>query len=106
MSDEHLDDIDLETSKEYEEITSDEVDSVVEKLEELAECVSSQNIKAYLDLACQQIYCLVYEDEEEEEEVEEVASDEADDDEELLNSDLDSKDEDDEDFAAEAAEAA
>jgi len=98
MSDEHLDDIDLETSEEYEEITSDEVDSVVENLEELADCVSSQNIRAYLDLACQQIYCLVYDEEDE-------ASDAADDDEELLSSDLDSDGllTDEDDFAAEAA---
>lgn len=102
MSDEHLDDIDLETSEEYEEITSDEVDGVVEELEALADRVSSQNIRAYLDLACQQIYCLVYDEEDEEEE---EASDAADDDQELLSSDLDSDDllTDEDDFAAEAA---
>ena len=98
MSDEYLDDIDLEASEEYEEITSDEVDSVVEKLEELANCVSSENIRAYLDQACQQIYELVYDEEDEEEEA-------ADDEEELLSDDLDSDEPltDEDDLAAEAA---
>ena len=92
MSDERLDEIELETSEEYEEITSDEVDSVVEKLEELVARVSSENIKEYLDQACQQIYSLVYDEDEE---------DEADEEEELLDGDDPLTDED--DLAAEAA---
>jgi hypothetical protein len=98
MSDEHLDDIDLETSEEYEEITSDEVDSVVEELEALAERVSSENIQSYLEQACQQIHELVYDEEDEED-------DATDNEEELLSSDIDSDDPltDEDDLAAEAA---
>ena len=47
---------------EYEEITSDEVDSVVEKLERLVETVQSENIKSYLEDAINSIFFLVYED--------------------------------------------
>jgi hypothetical protein len=47
---------------EYEEITSDEVDSVVEQLERLAETVQSENIKSYLEDAINSIFFLVYED--------------------------------------------
>ena len=48
--------------QEYEEITSDEVDSVVEQLERLAETVQSENIKSYLEDAINSIFFLVYED--------------------------------------------
>jgi hypothetical protein len=47
---------------EYEEITSDEVDSVVEQLERLMETVKSENIKSYLEDAISNIFFLVYED--------------------------------------------
>ena len=47
---------------EYEEITSDEVDSVVEQLERLVETVQSENIKSYLEDAINSIFFLVYED--------------------------------------------
>jgi hypothetical protein len=47
---------------EYEEITSDEVDSVVEQLERLMETVQSENIKSYLEDAISNIFFLVYED--------------------------------------------
>ena len=46
---------------EYEEITSDEVDSVVEQLERLVETVQSENIKSYLEDAINSIFFLVYE---------------------------------------------
>ena len=83
MSDEHLGELDLEgseedleTSEEYEEISSDEVDSVLESLEELANRVTSENIKTYLEEASQQIYELVYEDEAADEEEGELEDDE------------------------------
>jgi len=52
---------------EYEEITSDEVDRVVSALEDLAESCESMNIRAYLDEAAANIYCLVYDEEDLEE---------------------------------------
>jgi N-dimethylarginine dimethylaminohydrolase len=48
--------------QEYEEITSDEVDRVVEQLERLMETVQSENIKSYLEDAISNIFFLVYED--------------------------------------------
>lgn len=50
----------------FEEISSDEVDSVVTVLETLAEKVESENIKDFLEEAASNIYYLVYEDEDEE----------------------------------------
>jgi glycerol-3-phosphate dehydrogenase len=41
----------LDENEEFEEITSDEVDRVVEQLEKLIETVSSENIKSYLEEA-------------------------------------------------------
>ena len=64
MSDEHLEN-DLEISDEYEEISSDEVDQVVESLEELAASVTSENIRALLEEASQNVYDLVYDEEDE-----------------------------------------
>lgn len=58
--------VDLNThadSEEYEEISSDEVDRVVEALDHLIEIVQSENIKHYLEEAASNIYYLVYEDE-------------------------------------------
>jgi hypothetical protein len=49
---------------EYEEITSDEVDRVVEELERLMESVQSENIKSYIEEAINDIFFLVYENEE------------------------------------------
>ena len=63
MTDEPFNIADLEGSEEYEEITSDEVDSVVETLEQLADSVTSENIRFYLEEACQRIYELIYDDE-------------------------------------------
>ena len=60
MADEQLDGQD---GLEYEEITSDEVDRVVEELERLAESVQSENIKSYIEDAINSIFFLVYDDE-------------------------------------------
>ena len=49
--------------EEYEEISSDELDRVVEALDHLIEIVQSENIKHYLEEAASSIYYLVYEDE-------------------------------------------
>ncbi|MCA9090529.1 MAG: hypothetical protein KDA90_18055 [Planctomycetaceae bacterium] len=53
----------IEPEDEYEEIDSDEVDRVVTALESLIDSTSSENIRAYLDEAAQNIYRLVYEEE-------------------------------------------
>ena len=55
----------LTHSEEYEEISSEEVDRVVEALDRLIEGVQSENIKHYLEEAASKIYYLVYEEEEE-----------------------------------------
>lgn len=47
---------------EYEEISSDEVDRVVEALEALIESVDSENIQAYLEEASSNILALVYDE--------------------------------------------
>jgi hypothetical protein len=62
MADENLDGR-LDENDEFEEITSDEVDRVVEQLEKLMETVSSENIKAYLEEAVNNIFFLLYDDE-------------------------------------------
>ncbi len=54
----------LTNSDEYEEISSEEVDRVVEALDRLMEGVQSENIKHYLEEAASNIYYLVYEEEE------------------------------------------
>lgn len=51
----------------YEEISSDEVDRVVDALEELVSGVESENIKTYLEEALNAVYYLVYEEEADEE---------------------------------------
>jgi hypothetical protein len=48
---------------EYEEISSDEVDTVVAALEALSANVSSETIKAFLEECSTNIYYLVYDDE-------------------------------------------
>jgi DNA-binding transcriptional regulator GbsR (MarR family) len=53
----------LDENEEFEEITSDEVDRVVEQLEKLMETVSSENIKSYLEEAVNNIFFLLYDDE-------------------------------------------
>jgi hypothetical protein len=62
MADENLDGP-LDENEEFEEITSDEVDRVVEQLEKLIETVSSENIKSYLEEAVNKIFFLLYDDE-------------------------------------------
>jgi hypothetical protein len=47
-------------SEEYEEISSTEVDRVIQALETLIKGVSSENIRAYLDEAADNIYSLIY----------------------------------------------
>jgi len=47
---------------EYEEITSDEVDRVVEALDALMETIVSENIRTYLEEASENIYQLIYEE--------------------------------------------
>lgn len=58
------DDLDPEAQAEdeYEEISSEEVDRVVQALEKLVEQTTSENIRAYLDEAADNIYRLVYDD--------------------------------------------
>lgn len=53
----------LTNTEEYEEISSEEVDRVVEALDRLIEGVQSENIKHYLEEAASNIYYLVYEEE-------------------------------------------
>lgn len=57
----------LTETDEYEEISSDEVDRVVEALDRLIAGVQSENVKHYLEEAASNIYFLVYEEEAEEE---------------------------------------
>lgn len=47
-------------SDDYEEISSVEVDRVVQALEELMQSVTSENIRAYLDEAADNVYSLIY----------------------------------------------
>lgn len=47
---------------EYEVISSEEVDRVVEALEDLTETVESDNIRTYLDEAVNNIFYLVYDE--------------------------------------------
>ena len=53
---------DTQTSdtNDYEEISSAEVDRVIQALDALMSSVSSENIRAYLDEAADNIYSLVY----------------------------------------------
>ena len=52
-----------DSEEEFEEITSDEVDRVIETLEKLVENVESENIRAHLENAVNEIFYLVYNDE-------------------------------------------
>ena len=62
---------------EYEEITSEEVDRVLESLTKLLETVESETIHEYLEEAYNQVFSLMYEEEAEEGEVAELQTDEA-----------------------------
>ena len=50
----------LDQLDEYEEITSEEVDRIVESLELLISQSTSENIRAYLEEAADNVYNLVY----------------------------------------------
>ena len=68
MSEEHNEEIidaqyHLTAADDFEEISSEEVDRVVEALDRLIAGVQSENIKHYLEEAASNIYYLVYEDE-------------------------------------------
>ena len=68
MSDDHNEEIlnaqyRLTQTDEFEEISSEEADRVVEALDRLIAGVQSENIKHYLEEAASNIYYLVYEDE-------------------------------------------
>ena len=67
MSDKHNENMSaqyrLTTTDEFEEISSEEVDRVVEALDRLIAGVQSENIKHYLEEAASNIYYLVYEEE-------------------------------------------
>ena len=65
--------IEQDEEQEFEEISSDEVDRVVETLDSLIENTQSENIKHILEEASSNIYYLVYEDEEEEETLDQAA---------------------------------
>lgn len=54
----------LAADDDYEEISSDEVDRVVEVLETLLATVDSENIRYYLEEATNSIYLLIYDDDE------------------------------------------
>ena len=58
---------------EYEEITSDEVDRIVEALEALINSTESVNIQTYLEEALNNIFYLVYDQDDVEGDDEEVA---------------------------------
>lgn len=62
MADDQLDNP-VNDNQEYEEITSDEVDRVIEQLERVMDTVQSENIKSYLEDAINNIFFLVYDDE-------------------------------------------
>jgi hypothetical protein len=49
--------------EDFEEITSDEVDRVVEAIEKLTATVESENIRVILENASNDIWFLVYEEE-------------------------------------------
>ena len=56
------DDLDAGPDGDYEEISSDEVDRVVEALESLMATVDSENIRYFLEEATNSIYLLIYDD--------------------------------------------
>lgn len=63
----------LSDEDEYEEITSDEVDRIVESLEKLIGSTESVNIQTYLEEALNNIFYLVYDQEDAETVDDEVA---------------------------------
>ncbi len=69
---EELDDADISSEledtadDEFEEITSEEVDRVVEALDQLIQSVDSENIRWHLEEAAGSIFSLIYDDEHDE----------------------------------------
>ena len=63
----------LTNNDEFEEISSEEVDRIVEALDRIIEGTQSENIKHYLEEAASNIYYLVYEEEAEDGELEDAA---------------------------------
>jgi hypothetical protein len=68
LTDETFDDAELsaeldDADDEFEEITSDEVDRVVESLDQLIQTVESENIRWLLEDAAGKIFSLIYDDE-------------------------------------------
>ncbi len=55
----------IDGEEEYEETSGEEVDRVVESLEQLIASVDSENVKAYLDDALNNIYYLIHDEDEE-----------------------------------------
>ena len=58
---------------EFEEISSDEVDRIVESLESLIGSTESENIQTYLEEAMNNVYYLVYDEESEDDVADDVA---------------------------------
>ena len=58
-----INDIDVIDQDDFEEITSDEVDRVVEALEQLNAGIDSENIRVIIENAASDIWYLVYDDE-------------------------------------------
>lgn len=63
----------LTNTEEFEEISSDEVDRIVEALDHLIEGAQSENVKHFLEEAASNIYYLVYEEESELADIDEAA---------------------------------
>lgn len=57
------DELEESAEDEFEEITSDEVDRVVEALDQLIQSVESENIRWMLEEAAGNIFSLIYDDE-------------------------------------------
>ncbi len=57
------DELEESAEDEFEEITSDEVDRVVEALDHLIQSVESENIRWLLEEAAGNIFSLIYDDE-------------------------------------------
>jgi predicted neutral ceramidase superfamily lipid hydrolase len=64
VDDELPDTLSSAADDDFEEISSDEVDRVVEALESLAATAESENIRYFLEEATLKIYLLVYGDDE------------------------------------------
>lgn len=63
----------IDGDDEYEVITSEEVDQVLDQLDQMIQSVESDNVRSILEEAADQIYCLIYSDDEEESQESEAA---------------------------------